>query len=299
MKNKIFVIVGPTASGKTDTAFELARQMNGEIISCDSMQVYKEMPIVTQMPPLAYLKAIPHHMISKIPPEEEYSAAGFVNNAKPLIEGMIEKGKIPIIVGGTGLYVKALIDGLFPSPPKDERFRKKMEDKVKKHGPAALHEELKRKDPDTAKKIHSNDIRRIIRALEILELTGIPMSEHKPNTRGIAEEYEIILLGLNMPRKYLYEKINDRIEKMFKDGVVEEVRQLLKKHKLSKTAGSALGIKELSGYIKRQYGLKEAVELLKRNTRRYAKKQLTWFRSDKRIRWFDEGKSLISYCRHI
>jgi len=298
MKNKVIIIVGPTASGKTEAAIGLVGLIKSEIISCDSMQVYKDMPVLTQAPSGDDLKRIPHYLISEIAPEDEYSAAKFADNAKLLIKAILEKGKTPIIVGGTGLYVKALVDGLFPSPKKDEVFRKSLEEKAKKQGSKVLYNELKKNDPKAASKIYPNDTRRIIRALEVYHLTGIPISEHKKNTQGIKDIYDIVFLGINIPRKKLYEIINTRVEKMFRNGLIPEVKKLLKR-KLSMTARSALGIKEVEGYLKNNYGLEEAKELLKKNTRRYAKKQMTWFKVDKRIRWFSEGEGIISYGRRI
>lgn len=301
MKNSIIVIVGPTASGKTNTAIKLAKTINGEVISCDSMQIYKGMPILTQAPSKKDLKEVSHYLIATLPPEREYSAAQFRETATGLIKAIIKKGKTPIIVGGTGLYVKALIDGLFPSPQKDLDLRKKLEQKTEIYGSAALHKELSEKDPGAASRIHPNDTRRIIRALEIYELTGIPMSRHKKNTRGLSHEkdlYEVLFMGLAMSRKELYGKIDTRIDKMFKNSLVKEVKKLLKK-KLSITAKSALGIKEIAGYISGDYKIEVAKELLKKNTKRYAKRQLTWFKADKRIRWFDNGEGVISYCRHF
>ena len=210
MKNRIIFIVGPTATGKTKTAIELAREINGEIISCYSMQIYKEMSILTQAPSRKELKQIPHHFIEQISHEKDYSAAEFTKKASKLIKNIIKKKKIPIVVGGTGFYVKALIDGLFPSPKKDLKLRKRLELKAKKYGSHFLHSQLKKIDEETSKKIHPNDIRRIIRALEVYHLTSLPMSIHKKNTHGIKDIYEIVELGINIPRETLYKKINIR-----------------------------------------------------------------------------------------
>ncbi|NQT22296.1 MAG: tRNA (adenosine(37)-N6)-dimethylallyltransferase MiaA [Candidatus Omnitrophica bacterium] len=296
MRSKVIFIVGPTAIGKTKTAINLAKKIDGEIISCDSMQIYKGIPVLSCAPTPKNFKAIPHHLIAELSPKKEYSAAQFSKKATSLIKKIIKRKKTPIIVGGTGLYVKALIDGLFPSPKKDPVLRKKLELKAEKCTSLMLYTELKKIDPIASQNIHPNDTRRIIRALEIYYLTGIPMSIHKKNTKGIANTYDIQQTGLLMPREDLYEKINRRVDKMFKDGLLDEVKRLLEL-RLSMTAVLAIGIKEIRGYLNGEYTLKEAKELIKKHTRNYAKKQLTWFRRDKRIEWFSDGKSLISYCR--
>ncbi len=296
MKNRVIFIVGSTATGKSRTAIELAKKIDGEIISCDSMQIYKGMPILTQAASKKELSEIPHHLISEIPPDKEYSAAEFSKRATRLIKNIIKKGKTPIIVGGTGLYVKALVDGLFPSPKKDLNLRRKLESEAAKYDSAFLYGKLKEIDPETSHNIHPNDTRRIIRALEIYYSTGIPASAHKKNTKGIKDFYEITQLGLNIPRQELYKKINTRVEKMFRDGLVSEAKALFRTN-LSITANSAIGVKEIRGYLRCKYNLSQTKELLKKNTRRYAKRQSTWFKRDERIKWFKDGKSLINYCR--
>jgi len=296
MRNKVIFIVGPTATGKTKAAINLTEKIKGEIISCDSMQIYKYMPILSCSPSPNELKKVSHHLVGELSPEKEYSAAEFSKKAELLIKIILKKKKTPIIAGGTGLYVKALIDGLFPSPKKDAALRNMLESKALKYGSKALHDELKRIDPAASLTIHPNDTRRLIRAIEIYRLTGKPMSMHKKKTKGIKKLYEIFQAGLTMPRDELYSKIGKRVEEMFKEGIVAEVEQLLKL-KLSMTAASAIGIKEIKDYLDGAYNLKEAKELIKKHTRNYAKKQLTWFRQDKRINWFSNGKSLISYCR--
>jgi tRNA dimethylallyltransferase len=228
--------------------------------------------------------------------EEEFSAAEFVRRSTVVIKELIKKGKIPVFAGGTGLYVKALIDGLFPSPAKDNDLRHQLESEASALGTGYLYNILKEKDPDSASLIHANDLRRIIRALEVYYLTGVPISEHKKNTRGIKDDYEIVYAGLSMGRELLYKTIDERVDKMFEDGLVEEVKKVIGS-KLSMTAGLALGIREVRGFLEGEYPENTARELLKQNTRRYAKRQLTWFGADKRIRWFDEGKSVIDHCR--
>ena len=283
---RLVFIVGPTAAGKSETAFRLAKKINGEIISCDSMQVYRRMPITSQVPPPKWREAIPHYLIEELEPTKEYSAAEFRKKSLRLIESILKQKKTPIIAGGTGLYMKALLDGLFLSPKKDTALRKKLQKEAKSKSPQSLYSKLEEIDPETAAKIHPNDIRRIIRALEVYYLTGVSISRQKKRAVGITSKYDCLIFGLNMPREALYKKIDDRVESMFDAGIVKEIKKIYKK-KLSMTARASLGYKEIIGYLKKEYSLLEAKELLKRNTRRLAKKQLTWFRADKRIKWLD------------
>jgi len=283
-KDKVIFIVGPTAVGKSQMAYELAKKINGEIISCDSMQIYRHMDIMSQAPPKKWRKSIPHYLIGVLGPHKEYSAAKFRTDAEKLIKNIIKRKKTPLIVGGSGLYIKALLNGLFPSPGKDLILRKKLEKEAKIKGSKHLHIRLKKIDPKSTAEIHPNDLRRIIRALELYYLTGLSKSEHKKRTRGIAGKYNIEIIGINMPREKLYKTINNRVDKMFRQSLISEIQKLSKK-KLSVTARASLGYKEVLGYLNGEYSLGEAKELLKKNTRRLAKKQLTWFRADKRIKW--------------
>lgn len=285
----LIFIVGPTATGKTSLAIKLARRIKGEIISCDSMQVYKGMNILSQSPSPAETKRVKYHLIRFLSPEKEFSAAAFVKKSVKLINGITRLKKTPIIVGGTGLYVKGLIDGLFPTPEADMAFRKKMYDYANRHGSGRLHKKLKKIDEASAAIIHPNDTRRIVRALEIWHSTGKTMTELKKETKGLIAEYNIKIFALKAPREMLYSNINKRVDLMFSDGILPEVRRLSKK-KLSKTAKAALGIKEIVSCLEGQRSIEEAKEIMKRNTRRYAKRQLTWFRADKRIIWFDITK---------
>jgi len=285
----ILFIVGPTAIGKTTLAVKLARRIHGEVISCDSMQVYKGMRILSQAPSASERIRIKHHLIGFLDPKEEYSAAMFREKAVRLINAMIKRKKIPIIVGGSGLYVKALIDGLFPSPKRDMAFRTRMHDFVVKYGTVRLHARLARIDPEAAARIHPNDARRIIRALEIYNSTGHTMSELKLKTTGLMGKYHIKIFGLTAPREIIYSNIDSRLDRMFRKGVVKEAARL-KDAALSITARSVLGLKEIFGYMNGEYDLETAKELTKTNTRRFAKRQLTWFRADKRIQWFDVSR---------
>ncbi|MBI5124301.1 MAG: tRNA (adenosine(37)-N6)-dimethylallyltransferase MiaA [Candidatus Omnitrophica bacterium] len=285
-KKAVLFIVGPTAIGKTELAIIFARRINGEIISSDSMQVYKGMDILSQSPDPAKIKKIRYHLVKFLAPQKEFNVAYFINKASILIDDIIRRGHVPIIAGGSGLYIKGLIDGLFPSPEADMRFRKKMFDSVALYGPRRLHKRLEKIDPEAAKLIHPNDSRRVIRALEIWHSTGKTMTELKSQTRGISGKYNIKIFGLTAPREDIYSNIDSRVDRMFKAGLVNEVQRLSKKN-LSQTAKAILGFKEITGYLNKEYDLKNARDLLKRNTRHFAKRQLTWFKGDKRIKWFD------------
>lgn len=285
-KDTIVFIVGPTAIGKTRLSVKLARRIGSEIISCDSMQIYKGMAVLSQAPSASDRKKIRHHFAALLPVSREYSAASFKKMAAKAIDSIARRRKIPLIVGGSGLYVKALIDGLFPSPKADLRFRKKMRDFAAEYGSKILHDRLNKIDPEAAAKIHPNDTRRIIRALEIYESTGRTMTELKSRTKGIGDDYRIMIYGLARDRGALYKDIEDRVDRMFKEGVVSEVRRLRKK-RLSRTARAVLGFKEICGYLDGEYDIETARSLMKKNTRNFAKRQLTWFRADKRIGWFD------------
>jgi len=284
--HKVIVIVGPTAVGKTAFAIKVAEDTKGEIISADSMQAYRGMDIVSQKPTASEVRRVKHHLISFLKPEAEYSAAAFAGMARRRIIDIIKRGKTPIVVGGSGLYVKALVDGIFPSKGKDEKIRKRLRALAEKNGSAFLHERLKKIDPASAARIHPNDTKRIIRALEIYELEKKTKTSLKKETKGIRDEYDTKVFGLIMDRSRLYRKIEKRVDLMFKKGLVREVGKLLRKN-LSITARQALGIKEVEGYLNKAYSLQEAKDMLKSNTRRFAKRQLTWFRADKKILWIN------------
>lgn len=284
MKKKVIFIIGPTAVGKSGVAFELAKKINGEIISADSMQVYKNMPIISSYPAKEWMQEIPHYQIGVLDQDKEYSAADFKKKAEALIKKIIKRKHIPIVVGGSGLYVKALIDGLFPVKSKDLKLREKLYKEAKKFGNMHLYKELISVDPEASKKIHPNDLRRVVRALEIYKTTKIPFSKHKPKTKGIGSLYDVRQFGLGMDRAGLYEKINRRVDEMFSEGLLDEAKKILKK-KLSLTASGAISLKEIKGFLKKKHDLESAKELIKKNTRHFAKRQLTWFRPDKRIKW--------------
>jgi tRNA dimethylallyltransferase len=279
-------IVGPTGVGKTSLSISLAERMNGEIISSDSMQAYRYMDIISQRPSDIHIRRVPHHLINWLEPYREYSAARFIKEATAVIGDIIRRGKVPMVVGGSGLYIKALIDGLFPSPGKDAALREELAKESELSGPEYLHKRLTAVDPAAAAKIHSNDKRRLIRALEVFHLTGAPISEHKKKTRGLKDTMDIRRYGLTTERRSLYKMIDDRVDRMFAGGIVNEVR-LLRTKRPSMTASASLGYREVVGYLEGEYSLEGARELLKKNTRRFAKRQYTWFNADKKIEWID------------
>lgn len=285
MKEIIF-LAGPTAVGKTEVSLQLARLINAEIISCDSMQVYKGMDIGTQKPTPSQQKTVPHHMIDIISPTRNFSVAGFRRRALDYINKIHRKGKTPLFVGGTALYMKALIDGLFPSPPADRLLRKKLFRQEELNQKGFLYKQLLKVDPRAARKFHPNDTRRIIRALEVYIKTDTPMSESKKMTKGLTDRYNVKVFALNRNRQDLYRKIERRVDRMFKQGFIRECC-LLKRKSISMTAQQALGYKEVFTHLNGEISLKEAKGLIKKNTRHFAKRQLSWFRNDKRVIWID------------
>lgn len=286
MKKILIFLVGPTGVGKTEVAVLLAKRTGAEIISCDSMQVYRGMDIATSKPSAEIRQEVTHHLIDILEPIQMFSAADFREKALKLIPQIYNRGKIPLIVGGTGLYVVALVDGLFPSPASDWNLRQRFQEEAKIYGEQFLYERLKDIDPKSASQLHPHDLRRIIRALEVYERTKIPLSRLKEQTRGISCDYQLRIFGLNRPREELYRRIDWRIESMFKDGLIEEVSRLMET-KVSLSAAQALGYKEIMGYLRGEYSQEEAKALLKKNTRQFIRRQLSWFRRDKRIEWIE------------
>ena len=289
VKKKIIFLLGPTGIGKSAVAIGLAKKINAEIISCDSMQVYRCMDILTSVVTSAQRKKVKHHLLSMINPEQEYNVAEYRKAALLICDKIFKKGKIPLFVGGTGLYYSMIVDGLFPAVPQNRLIRQKLEKQLKLKGNKYLYRRLVKVDKVAAAKIHPHDVRRIIRALEVYLKTGICISQLQKNRIGLGKEYKVKIFGLNLKRQSLYARIDQRVEIMFKLGLINEVKRLLK-HKLSRTAKCAIGIDELKGYFAGQYSLVEAKRLMQRNSRHYAKRQLTWFRKDKRIVWININK---------
>jgi tRNA dimethylallyltransferase len=280
----VVFVVGPTAVGKTAVAFALAQKIPGEIVSFDAMQVYREAPIASSQPTAAMRQAVPHHLVGMISVEESFDVAAYNQRAVTKINEILGRGKTPIVTGGSGLYMQILLDGIFTNPARDENVRRQLTERLKQEGPETLYQELCQLDSDTAAKIHPHDEKRLVRALEVCRVVGGRFSEVKKNRTGLWGQLPILLYGLNRDREQLYAFINRRVEEMFEQGLVDEVRGLLAK-KLSLTARSIIGVQEISGYLAGEYDLARAQYLLKLHTRHYAKRQLTWFRKEKRLNW--------------
>lgn len=292
-KQKVIVICGPTASGKTALSIELAKQINGEIISCDSMQIYKDMDIGTAKPTIEEMQGIKHYLLDFVSPDERYSVANFKIDAKKAIKEILNKGKTPIIVGGTGLYVDSLIYEIeYSNINIDEKYRKELEEIADTKGLEILYEQAKKIDPVAIEKISKNDKKRIIRILEIYKATGKNKTEQEIESRKKEVEYDYKVFAINWDRSELYERINKRVDIMIENGLIEEVQQVVKKYNKFPTAMQGLGYKEVVEYLNKEFTKEEMIEKIKMETRRYAKRQLTWFRKNKETSWLD-GKEDI------
>lgn len=285
-KIPIVVIVGPTASGKTELSVKLAKKLDAEIISADSMQIYKNMHIASAAADEEEKEGIPHHLLEFLEPTESFSVADFVKKAATLIEDIAGRGKAVIIVGGTGLYINSLVDNItFSEDPVSDTLRAELTEKFDKIGGQAMLEELRAFDPDSADRLHPNNKKRIIRAFEIYLSTGITMTRQLEASRLIASPYKPFMIGIGFSdRELLYERINLRVDKMLEKGLLSEAEAAYKNQNAA-TASQAIGHKELFPYFSGDLTLEAAAEALKASTRRYAKRQLTWFRKDERINW--------------
>ncbi|MDO8749267.1 MAG: tRNA (adenosine(37)-N6)-dimethylallyltransferase MiaA [Candidatus Omnitrophota bacterium] len=296
---KIIFLTGPTAVGKTELSLKLARKINAEIISLDSMQVYQGIDILSSKPGLKQRREIKHHLIDILSPDKEFDAACYRRLAVKAIKDIYQKGKIPLFVGGTGLYLKVLLEGIFTGAGKDEALRQEFYHEAEILGSEHLHQKLKEVDKESAARIHPHDTKRIIRALEVYKLTGKPISELQKKRKGLLDKYEVIVFGLNKDREVLYKSIDRRVDEMFERGLVNEVKKLLTGN-LSLTCKQAIGIREIRDYLEGKHDLEQAKDLLKKNTRNYAKRQLTWFRKDKKIIWLDaDDKQLIKRIQSL
>lgn len=296
MENKrkspqVLVLIGPTAIGKTALSLDLAAHFNCEIISVDSMQVYRYMDIGTAKASRAERELVPHHLIDIVDPDEDYDAARFVKDATLLIDEISARGKLPLLTGGTGLYLKSLLNGIFPEAPSDREVRKTLKDRLMQQGVHVLHEELALCDSISAAKIHKNDTQRLLRALEVYHTTGIPWSSHlashnKNNAAGLP--VDALQIGLTTDREKLYQRINMRCDLMLSEGLEGEVAGLIKRGYSPelKSMGS-IGYRHMAGYINYEYSRKEMARLLARDTRRYAKRQYTWFNKMEEVNWVD------------
>ena len=285
-KPKVIVICGPTASGKTALSIQLAKQINGEIISGDSMQIYKKMNIGTAKPTLEEMQGIKHYLLDFVEPNQRYSVAEFKKDAEEAIIKILEKGKVPIIVGGTGLYIDILIYGIeYKNIEFDEEYRKELEKRVETEGLEVLYNEAKKIDSKAIEKISNNDKKRILRILEIYKATGKNKTEQEIESRKNEVKYDYKVFAIGMEREKLYERINMRVDIMIQKGLIEEVENLLKEYNEFPTAMQGLGYKEVVEYLNEQISKEEMIEKIKRETRRYAKRQLTWFRKNKQTIW--------------
>ncbi|MDR0983787.1 MAG: tRNA (adenosine(37)-N6)-dimethylallyltransferase MiaA [Ruminococcus sp.] len=284
-KINVIAVVGPTASGKTALGVYLAEKCGGEVISADSMQIYKGLDITTAKPTAEEMRGIPHHLISVVPRSQKFSVADYVNFAGEKILEVKKRNKLPIIVGGTGLYIDSLLNNIkFGAVKCDQKLRDELKRDAETFGGAYLLERLQKYDRETAERLHPNNITRIIRAIEVYELTGITMTETVKKSREHISPYNVFYLGINCDdRNLLYEKINARVDKMVKNGMTEECKECYETNPIAGTAGQAIGYKELIPYFDGKSSLSECIDKIKQETRRYAKRQLTWFRRNSQI----------------
>jgi tRNA dimethylallyltransferase len=285
-KPKLIVICGPTGIGKTSTAIEVARANNGEIIGADSMQIYRYMDIGTAKPTPEEQRRVTHHMIDAVDPDVQFDAAQFASLARQHVTQLHDKGIIPFVVGGTGLYIKSLLYGIYQSELVDPEVRSRLKKEATEHGIQWLFQRLKQCDPVTAQRLHPNDTYRIMRALETYEASGKSISEYQ-KSHGFSEHpYDVLKIGLNMDRKRLYERINRRVDKMIAAGFVDEVRKLLDLgYAAALKSMQSIGYRHMVDYIQGRLSWKECLRTMKRDHRRYAKRQLTWFGADTEIIW--------------
>jgi tRNA dimethylallyltransferase len=279
-------IVGSSAVGKSETGVCLAKQLKGEIVCCDAMQVYREIAIASDKPSPKILEQIPHHVLDIVSVCEDFNVARYRQLALAAIEDIRARGKTPLVVGGSGMYMSVLLDGIFEGKATDEGLRAALTQELYDLGQVFLHERLKALDPQAAARIHPNDPQRIIRALEVTLSTGKPLSQLQPQREGLWGKMPIKLFALNRPRAELYLRAEARIDEMFARGLVEEIKQVISLP-LSLTASKIIGIPEVTGYLNGEYDLQRAKYLMKLNTRHYVKRQLTWFRRDQRLTWID------------
>ncbi|WP_026651178.1 tRNA (adenosine(37)-N6)-dimethylallyltransferase MiaA [Butyrivibrio proteoclasticus] len=292
-KQKLVILTGPTAVGKTKLSIELAKRIGGEIISADSMQVYKLMDIGTAKIREEEMDGVPHHLIDILDPKDEFDVFSFQKLAKEAIEDIASRGKVPIIVGGTGFYIQAILYDIdfTETEDEDDGYRALLEKRAKEEGVHVLHEELKAVDPESAEIIHENNSKRVIRALEYYHKTGKPISLHNKEQHERTSPYDFRYFVLTDDRKKLYSRIDQRVDQMIDEGLLDEVKSLVKLDvPLSSTAAKAIGYREMFDYLDGITDLDRAIYLIKQNTRHFAKRQLTWFRREKEVIWLDKSK---------
>lgn len=284
-EHKILVIVGPTAVGKTELSLRLAEQLNGDILSSDSRQVYKYLDIGTAKPTPDELERVPHHFINIRTPDQYYSAGEYGREARDCIKKLLQAGKTPIVVGGSGFYIQALVDGLFAPKISDPEVKEKWRQRIRTKGADVIFQHLQKVDPATAERLHPNDEQRIVRALEVWELSGKPISDFRSGEEQPGD-FEPIFVGLERDREKLYHRIETRVDEMINQGLMDEVKSLQSRgYGPDLNALRTVGYQEVFHYLAGDISFEGMVELIKRNTRRYAKRQLTWFRRDERIQW--------------
>jgi len=298
----IVAVVGPTASGKTGLAMELAERLDTEIISADSMQFYRGMTIGTAAPTPEQQDRVKHHFIQFLDPGEHFSAGAYERAARRVAAHIHNRGKIPVAVGGSGLYIRALVDGLFPGPCKNDPIRERLNTYAAEHGVEALYSRLQEVDPEYADSINPNDLRRIVRALEVFEIAQRPLSQLHREHRKNAAALDALQVTIDWPRQELYARIDARVDRMLEQGLLEEVKNLIGNgHAEHIERLRTLGYREMAAYLRGESTFEEAAELMKRNTRRFAKRQLTWFRADPRIRWLQAsiGPTAASFAEKV
>ncbi len=292
MKTRLLCLLGPTAVGKTEIAIQLAQHLNAEIVSVDSRQIYRQMDIGTAKPTAEEQQAARHHLIDCVDISQPFSVADYQSLADAAIADIQNRGKRGLLVGGAGLYFRAIVDGLFEGPGADTGLREMLEQEAEKLGVETLHQRLRACDPISAERIHPNNLVRVIRALEVYELTGTPMSEHQQQWQQENQRYPFTAFCLTMPRALLYSRIEQRVDVMLANGLIAEVESLLAAgYARGSAALRSFGYRELIDYLDGKCTYLEAVDQLKRNTRRFAKRQLTWFRKDTRIEWIDRNST--------
>jgi tRNA dimethylallyltransferase len=305
-QNHLIVLAGPTASGKTALALRIAEQFNGEIVSCDSVAVYRGMEIGTAKPTLEERELVPHHMIDVAWPDEQVTAGDYSRLAREALAGIVERGRLPIVAGGTGLYLRALIDGLFPAPPSRPELRERLRKRAAKRGPEHLHRILARLDRAAATAIHANDLPKVIRAIEVSlasqDASRKPMTEQWQRGRDRLEGYRILRLGLNPVRERLYERINQRAAAMFDRGLIEETTQLIERYGRECRALGSLGYAQAAAVLAGAMTREEAVSVAQQGHRNYAKRQLTWFRREAEMHWlngFGGDEDVVNEATHL
>jgi tRNA dimethylallyltransferase len=291
VKPNVIVICGPTALGKTSIAIDLARTFNGEIVGADSMQIYRNMNIGTAKPTPYEQSRVPHHMIDIVDPDEPFDARRFAIMAHEKIMDLHARRVTPFVIGGTGLYIKALLHGLFEAMPADRDVRARLKQEAEIHGTGFLHKRLSQQDSATAKRIHPNDTYRILRALEVYELTGKPITELQSEHRFTDKPFRVVKIGLHIDRDIIYDRINHRVDAMIDSGLVDEVKGLLGMgYSADLKSMQSIGYRHMVDFIEGHSSWEEALRTLKRDTRRYAKRQLTWFKADSAIVWKEPGQ---------